>query len=506
MLRLLAEAQPSFVEDDDDEFTRDAQGNRVEVITDLDEREAKAIALQMKERKWKCRGCQGRPVANCDCVWCTKAKSRCHHCGHYYDVMFPKRSKTSNASKRTTLADALNAKPLEYYSTGVEGLDRVLGGGVVLDRVMLLSGPQGLGKPLACDTPVPTPTGWSTQGELKAGDEVIGVDGKVARVLGNTGPMLGRPCYRMMFSDGTSIVADGEHPWSTRTIAERVACIRLTRLRSTEGIAATLGDRHSIEPAHGPLVFGRIPESARRPRLVTAVEPVDSVPVCCISTDRPDGLYVAGKQWIVTHNTTLLLQAADHFARDGRKAYFASAEMTQEAIIEYARRLGITNPNVNLYANSEGIDVSDLFEDVLRTKSKLLIGDSVQVFSVSDVKGDIGEPTMMNAVINMVSSFCQKKHVASILISHLNKDGDIAGARKMQYLVDGLLRFESKQVFDQDNRVIEGTEFLREITADGKMRQAKTGVSVLVEMDHETGRIVEPSMKARRALSKLQLV
>jgi len=88
---------------------------------------------------------------------------------------------------------------------------------------LIWTGFEGLGKALALDTPVPTPKGWTTMGQLMPGDEVFGADGKPARIVAATSIMHGRPCYRITFSDGAQIVADAEHQWLTETLKAREA-------------------------------------------------------------------------------------------------------------------------------------------------------------------------------------------------------------------------------------------------------------------------------------------
>ncbi len=77
------------------------------------------------------------------------------------------------------------------------------------------------GKALAVDTPIPTPRGWRTMGELQVGDEVFGADGRAYLVIDATGTLVGRPCYEVLFSDGQSIVADAGHRWLTTTKSAR---------------------------------------------------------------------------------------------------------------------------------------------------------------------------------------------------------------------------------------------------------------------------------------------
>jgi replicative DNA helicase len=104
--------------------------------------------------------------------------------------------------------------------TGFQDLDQ-LTNGLHPGQMIVIAGRPGMGKALALDTPLPTPTGWTTMGEVKVGDQLLGADGKPTTVVAATDVMVGRPCYEVTFSDGTSIVADAEHQWLTSTRAER---------------------------------------------------------------------------------------------------------------------------------------------------------------------------------------------------------------------------------------------------------------------------------------------
>ena len=80
---------------------------------------------------------------------------------------------------------------------------------------MLIAGATGAGKALALGTPIPTPQGWTTMGEIQVGDEVFDERGRRCMVRAATPVMHGRPCYEVEFSHGTVIVADAEHLWKT---------------------------------------------------------------------------------------------------------------------------------------------------------------------------------------------------------------------------------------------------------------------------------------------------
>ncbi|AID58822.1 terminase large subunit [Mycobacterium phage Gaia] len=74
-----------------------------------------------------------------------------------------------------------------------------------------------LNEALALDTPIPTPSGWTTVAELQVGDFVLSPDGLPAEVTKTTEVFRNRPCYRVTFQDGDSIIADAGHLW----VAER---------------------------------------------------------------------------------------------------------------------------------------------------------------------------------------------------------------------------------------------------------------------------------------------
>ena len=85
----------------------------------------------------------------------------------------------------------------------------------------LIVGLRGSGKALALDTPVPTPGGWTTMGEIQVDDFVYDETGQPCRVTDVWDVRHGRPCYEIEFSDGSAIVADGDHQWLVDTDASR---------------------------------------------------------------------------------------------------------------------------------------------------------------------------------------------------------------------------------------------------------------------------------------------
>jgi replicative DNA helicase len=100
--------------------------------------------------------------------------------------------------------------------TGFADLD-ALTSGLHPGQMIVIAARPAVGKALALDTPLATPHGWTTMGQVRAGDLLLGADGRPTRVIAATEVMHGRPCYQVEFSDGEVIVADDGHQWLTWT-------------------------------------------------------------------------------------------------------------------------------------------------------------------------------------------------------------------------------------------------------------------------------------------------
>src|SRR5258708_9319526 len=104
--------------------------------------------------------------------------------------------------------------------TGFADLDG-LPNGLHRGQMVVIAARPALGEAISLNTRLPTPSGWTTMGEVRAGDWLLGADGKPTRVLAATEVMEGRPCYEVKFDDRTVIVADAQHQWRTDTRAAR---------------------------------------------------------------------------------------------------------------------------------------------------------------------------------------------------------------------------------------------------------------------------------------------
>ncbi|WP_293055803.1 replicative DNA helicase [Mycobacterium sp.] len=205
--------------------------------------------------------------------------------------------------------------------TGFTDLDEVTNG-LHAGQMIIVAARPGVGKALALDTPLPTPAGWTTMGDVTVGDELLGADGRPTRVLATTDVMLGRPCYRIEFSDGTVIVADAEHQWPTG-----------------HGVRTTVELRCGLDTIAAAGSFGRYAERATATLMapvlqLESVRPVRSVPVRCVQVDNPARLYLAGRGMVPTHNSTLGLDFMRSCSIKHRMAsVIFSLEMSKSEIV-----------------------------------------------------------------------------------------------------------------------------------------------------------------------------
>ncbi|MDC5697187.1 replicative DNA helicase [Intrasporangium calvum] len=180
--------------------------------------------------------------------------------------------------------------------TGFTDLD-ALTNGLHPGQMIVIAARPAMGKALALDTPLATPGGWTTMGEVAVGDHVLGADGRPTRVVAATEVMHERPCYEVSFSDGAVLVADEQHQWSVRLDGEA------TRVLTTAAVLVAVREGHVVTIERMP--SGGDPRVTLGLWKIDRVQPVASVPVRCIEVEAADHLYLAGSAMIPTHNSTI---------------------------------------------------------------------------------------------------------------------------------------------------------------------------------------------------------
>ncbi len=99
-------------------------------------------------------------------------------------------------------------------SSGYLDLDELLAG-LQPNALYVVGARPAMGKALDLDTPIPTPGGWTTMGQIRVGDQVFDEQGLPARVTYKSPVYTDHDCYEVEFDDGSIIVADAEHQWLT---------------------------------------------------------------------------------------------------------------------------------------------------------------------------------------------------------------------------------------------------------------------------------------------------
>lgn len=117
------------------------------------------------------------------------------------------------------------------------------------ERFVITLASRQVGKALALDTPVPTPTGWTTMGNLKDNDIIFDNNGLPCKVTKAHDILYDRPCYKILFDSGEEIIADEGHLWFTQNRSERKLNIEGS-VKTTKDIFESLYMGTKKEPNH----------------------------------------------------------------------------------------------------------------------------------------------------------------------------------------------------------------------------------------------------------------
>lgn len=205
--------------------------------------------------------------------------------------------------------------------------------------------------------------------------------------------------------------------------------------------------------------------------------------------------------------STLLLDVAYRFAEQGYgKSLVATGEESASQVRRRADRMGSLHDDLYLAAETELSAVLGHLDDV---KPGLLILDSVQTVTSSETDGVPGGVTQVRAVASAIISAAKERGIAVILVGHVTKDGNIAGPRVLEHLVDTVVNFEGDRhsmlrlLRGVKNRFGPADEVgCFEMREDGiKSIADPTGLFLAEQPDQPTpGTCVTVAMEGRRAL------
>ena len=140
--------------------------------------------------------------------------------------------------------------------------------------------------------------------------------------------------------------------------------------------------------------------------------------------------------------STLLLQAAASFAQAGRAVVYVSGEEATAQVRMRAQRLGLGESAVRLAAETNLRDVLTTLE---AEKPDLVIVDSIQTMWVDTVESAPGSVAQVRASAHELTRFAKRFGTAVILVGHVTKEGQIAGPRVVEHMVDTVLYFEGER-------------------------------------------------------------
>jgi DNA repair protein RadA/Sms len=190
------------------------------------------------------------------------------------------------------------------------------------------------------------------------------------------------------------------------------------------------GRLFALEPLAG--------ESHEAPRLPSGLAEFDRVTGGGLV--RGSVLLMAGDPGI--GKSTLLIQAAAAFAHAGHRAVYISGEEAVAQVRLRAERLGLGDAAVELAAETS-------VEDIIATLSqgkvpRLIVIDSIQTMWTDAVESAPGTVTQVRGAAQTLIRFAKRSGAAIILVGHVTKDGQIAGPRVVEHMVDAVLSFEGE--------------------------------------------------------------
>ena len=150
--------------------------------------------------------------------------------------------------------------------------------------------------------------------------------------------------------------------------------------------------------------------------------------------------------------STLILQLCDKVKGEG-KVLYVSGEESAEQIKLRADRLNIKNDDI-LFLGETDIDIID--QNIEELNPKLVIIDSMQTMYSEDISSAPGSVSQVREITSRIMKICKSRKITTIIIGHVTKDGNIAGPRVLEHMVDTVLYIEGERYFSY--RMIRGVK------------------------------------------------
>ncbi|MBK0326830.1 DNA repair protein RadA [Rhodobacteraceae bacterium F11138] len=140
--------------------------------------------------------------------------------------------------------------------------------------------------------------------------------------------------------------------------------------------------------------------------------------------------------------STLLLQAAAKFANAGLKTLYVSGEEASAQVRMRAQRLDLSTAPVKLAAET---NLRDILTTLEAERPQLAIIDSIQTMWADNVDSAPGSVSQVRAAAHELTTFAKRRGTSVILVGHVTKEGQIAGPRVVEHMVDTVLYFEGER-------------------------------------------------------------
>lgn len=141
--------------------------------------------------------------------------------------------------------------------------------------------------------------------------------------------------------------------------------------------------------------------------------------------------------------STLILELCDKITGTGKVLYVSGEESAEQVKIR-ADRLGIKNSNI-MFLGETDIDVIE--ETILAMEPKLVIIDSIQTMYSEEITSAAGTVSQVREITARIMRVCKGHRITTIIIGHVTKDGNIAGPRVLEHMVDTVLYLEGERYF-----------------------------------------------------------
>jgi DNA repair protein RadA/Sms len=203
--------------------------------------------------------------------------------------------------------------------------------------------------------------------------------------------------------------------------------------------------------------------------------------------------------------STLLLQALAGLSLRGVRGLYVSGEESAAQTGQRARRVGLDPQNLFVLAES---DLGAIERAVRETKPRALVVDSVQTIRCDSLESAAGTVSQLREVTARLTELSKQSGIATFLVGHVTKEGQLAGPKVLEHLVDTVLSFEGErgQAFrtlrTTKNRFGSATEVgVFEMTAEGMSEVRQPSALFLAERPRgASGSVVAATAEGARPL------